>query len=248
MEKEVTKKVLYLLRDDKEYYTGLGKQFLSNSDIGTLLKDPKNFGVGLEESKTLILGRYFHCLILEPEKASDFKVFDGKVRRGKEYENFLANNNVEFCLLTSEEEKVRGWVDTMLSNIDFHEMIHDNNNLYEEPQVKEIHGELWKGKADIVTKDFVLDLKTSSDITSFRKSVYNFNYDSQAFIYQQLFGKPLKFLVIDKNTYMLGVYELKPETLARGEEKVIQAVEQYRKFFGEKPTHDINQYYHHEII
>ena len=40
MEKKVTKKVINLLKSDTEYYTGIGKQFLSNSDIGTLLKNP----------------------------------------------------------------------------------------------------------------------------------------------------------------------------------------------------------------
>mgnify|MGYP003113792649 FL=1 len=99
-----------------------------------------------------------------------------------------------------------------------------------------------------MSNDFVLDLKTSGDITSFRKSVYNFNYDSQAYIYQQLFGKPLKFLVVDKTSYMLGMYELAPETLARGEEKVKKAVEIYRKFYGDNPTADINQYYYYEVI
>jgi len=248
MEKKVTNKILKLLKSDEEYYMGLGKQFLSNSDIGTLLKNPKNFGVGLDESKTLIMGRYFHCCILEPEKMDDYKIYTGKVRRGKDYESFLADNEITFCLLEAEKEEVHKWVDSMLSNMDFHDLIKENGNQFEEPQVKEIHGELWKGKADIVHKDYVLDLKTSSDITSFRKSVYNFNYDSQAYIYQQLFGKPLKFLVIDKSTYMLGMYELKPETLERGEEKVKRAVDVYRKFFGENPTEDVNQFYYNEVI
>ncbi len=248
MEKKVTKKILNLLKSDEEYYMGLGKQFLSNSDIGTLMKNPKNFGIGMEENKNLIMGRYFHCLILEPEKAEDYKVYSGKVRRGKEYDSFLSENNLTFCLLESEKDEVHRWVDTMMSHIEFHDLIREDGNLYEEPQVKEIYGELWKGKADIVSNDFVLDLKTSGDITSFRKSVYNFNYDSQAYIYQQLFGKPLKFLVVDKTSYMLGMYELAPETLARGEEKVKKAVEIYRKFYGDNPTADINQYYYYEVI
>jgi len=104
-----------------------------------------------------------------------------------------------------------------MSHLDFHDLIREEGNQYEEPMVKEIHGELWKGKADIIGKDFVYDLKTSGDILSFKNSVYKFNYDSQAYIYQQLFGKPLKFLVIDKNTLMMGMYQLSEETLARGE-------------------------------
>ena len=36
-------KDLKLLREDSHYYGKFGKQFLSNSDIITLLNDPKNF-------------------------------------------------------------------------------------------------------------------------------------------------------------------------------------------------------------
>ena len=63
--------VIELLRDDKEYYGGVGKQYLSNSDIGTLLKTPEQFGVSRPDNKNFAEGRYFHQLILEPEKAED---------------------------------------------------------------------------------------------------------------------------------------------------------------------------------
>ncbi len=35
--------VLKLLKDDENYYGELGRKYLSNSDIITLLNDPKNF-------------------------------------------------------------------------------------------------------------------------------------------------------------------------------------------------------------
>ena len=63
--------VIELLRDDKQYYGGVGKQYLSNSDIGTLLKNPELFGVSRPDNKNFAEGRYFHQLILEPEKAKD---------------------------------------------------------------------------------------------------------------------------------------------------------------------------------
>ncbi len=34
MQNKVTKKVVNLLKSDAEYYTGIGKQFLANADIG----------------------------------------------------------------------------------------------------------------------------------------------------------------------------------------------------------------------
>ena len=37
--------IIEKLRDDAQYYGEFGKQYLSNSDIGALLGNPKEFGV-----------------------------------------------------------------------------------------------------------------------------------------------------------------------------------------------------------
>ena len=62
-----------MLRDDTNYYGDFGKQYLSNSDIGTLLKDPSQFGVSQPDNQNFAKGRYFHQLILEPSKAENVK-------------------------------------------------------------------------------------------------------------------------------------------------------------------------------
>jgi len=49
--------VIEQLRDDKQYYAGVGKNYLSNSDIGTLLKNPKEYGMPREDNKNFLLGR-----------------------------------------------------------------------------------------------------------------------------------------------------------------------------------------------
>ena len=40
---EFEKAIVSKLKDDKEYYNGIGKNYLSNSDISTLLNNPKQF-------------------------------------------------------------------------------------------------------------------------------------------------------------------------------------------------------------
>ena len=62
------------LRDDTKYYGSFGKQYLSNSDIDTLLKDPSNFGKPKDTTLPMILGRYFQTLMLEPTKIMEFIV------------------------------------------------------------------------------------------------------------------------------------------------------------------------------
>ena len=43
--------ILNKLRDDNEYYNGIGRKYLSNSDIGTLLKNPREFGIRRADTK-----------------------------------------------------------------------------------------------------------------------------------------------------------------------------------------------------
>ncbi len=139
-------------------------------------------------------------------------------------------------------------VETMLNVDEFRALIQEQDVQYEVPMVKEIHGEMWKGKADIVGSEHLIDIKTTGAIDKFKWSVRDFNYDSQAYIYQELFNKPLVFLVIDKTTRMLGMYPVSDESLERGEQKVIKAVEQYRKFYGDNPSDDLDQFYFYEEV
>mgnify|MGYP002628070277 FL=1 len=240
--------ILDRLRNDEDYYGAFGKQYLSNSDIGALLKNPKEFGQQSEDNVNYAKGRYFHQLILEPEKAKDTKFVDVSTRTTKAYKEFISENNISFAMLEKEGEEIRGCVDNMIQNLSFFEGIRQEGNLYEVPAIKEIHGMWWKGKADIVCDDKLIDLKTTSNIFDFKWSARKYNYDSQCFIYQELFGKPLVFYVVDKTNGMLGIYRPTQEFIKRGEEKVIAAIEVYKKFFGDNPTELIEYYYIDELL
>lgn len=237
-----------ILKDDNEYYNGVGKQFLSNSDISSLLTNPREFGVSREDNKNFAIGRYFHQCFLEPEKASKTLMIDVSTRNTKAYKEAVAESGNDFILLSSEVAEVDELVHIMKSNIHFFEEIYDEAAEYEVPAVGEIFGVQWKGKADIVKPDKLIDLKTTSDIQSFRYSARKYNYDSQCYIYQKLFGKPLVFYVIDKSTKMLGVFAPTEEFLQRGEEKVRRAVEVYNKFFTPNAPEDINEFYVYETL
>jgi hypothetical protein len=245
---EVNQSILDLLRDDKEYYRGIGKNYLSNSDIGTLLNNPKEFGVPREDNKAFMEGRYFHQLILEPEKAKGMLYVDASTRTTKIYKDFCEDNNLPFCMLQKEKEEIERLVGVINSNIAFFEEIYKKGNQYEIPAVKEIQGMMWKGKADIITDKEIIDLKTTSDIDKFKWNAKKYNYDSQCYIYQQLFGKPLVFYVIDKTNDILGIFRPTEEFVRGGEEKVARAIGVYQKYFGANPTDDIDNYYIDEYL
>jgi hypothetical protein len=236
--------VLSLLKNDTEYYSGVGKNYLSNSDIGTLLNNPKNFGVHREDNKNFAVGRYFHQLILEPNKASNVITVDVASRNTKAYKEALEESSESVLLLSKEAESTQQLTETMMSNIHFYDLIRDEGNQYEVPAIGEIMGHKWKGKADIVGADVLVDLKTTSDIEGFRWSAKKYNYDSQCYVYQALFGKPLIFLVIDKISGMLGEFIPTEDFIKGGADKVSRAIEVYEKFFHEPTkTDDIDSFY-----
>ena len=252
------KNVIELLRDDKQYYGGVGNQYLSNSDIGTLLKNPEMFGVSRPDNKNFAEGRYFHQLILEPEKAKDVVWVDSASRNTKAYKEFIEELGIEVALLRTEKETIEALVDKMRSNLDFFELIHAKGNIFEMPNImtySSVGDDLenhsltqWKGKADIVHKDYVIDLKTTSNLDDFKWNARKYNYDSQAFIYQKLFGKPMMFLVIEKKTGRMGMFTGNQDFYQRGQDKMHRAIEVYHKFFSDESTIDIQNYYVKEEI
>jgi hypothetical protein len=236
------------LRDDDEYYNGKGKYYLSNSDIYALLTNPKRFRARSEDSKHFHEGRLFHQLILEPEKAVNVPQVDVSTRNTKEYKKYLEDSGLEFAMLTKEYDEIVRLASVMKSNFQFYNDIYRDGNLYEEPTIGEIKGLQWKAKADIVTADSIIDLKTTSDINKFRWSAKSYNYDSQCYIYQQLFGKPLYFYVIDKESEQLGLFRPSEEFVKGGEAKVERAMEVYYRYFGPNPTDDIDNYFINETL
>ena len=203
------KKIIEKLKDDKHYYGDFGKQFLSNSDIQNLVLEPRQFHAPQPDNKNFVDGRYFHQLILEPEKVKDFKVCDVSSRNSKAYKEFLIDNNLEYAMLERETHNLKNMRDYMLGNLQFSDFINDPSAEYEVPATKEIMGIEWKGKADIVTDTHVFDIKTSSDVFKFPRNSINYFYHTQAYIYQELFQKQFNDPEAIKITGILGLFFLK---------------------------------------
>lgn len=240
--------IIETLKDDHEYYSGIGRNYLSNSDIGTLLTNPQDFGKPREDNKNFADGRYFHQLLLEPDKAKDTPFVDVSTRTTKEYKNFCEDNNLPFVMLKKEMDEIKYLVTKIKGNIQFYDDIYKDGNEFEVPAVGMIQGMNWKGKADIVGSDFLIDLKTTSDINKFKYSSRSYNYDSQCYIYQMLFGRPLQFYVIDKGTAQLGIFRPTESFIKSGEAKVTRAIEVYNTYFGDNPKEDIANHYINDTL
>ena len=234
-------KILQRLCNDEDYYGEFGNQFLSNSHVGKLLKDPLNAFQPSKPSPAFLVGGYFHTCILEPNKLDKYKVVKSTTRNTKAYKDVAGG---ELCLLQHEVDTIELMKDKVMANDICKDLIVNSQTEYEKPGIINMFNNNWKGKADIVNHEekLVIDLKTTGDIDKFQWSASKFNYDSQAYIYSKLFGYEFLFIVIDKNTHQIGMFDCSPEFYERGEDKVRRASEAYDLFYKTKDF-DPKQYF-----
>ena len=132
---EQIKESIEKLKDDHLYYGEFGRNFLSNSDIGVLRNNPKEFGVKREDNKAFAEGRYFHQCFLEPEKAEATITIDVASRNTKAYKEKIAELDKTIILLEKEKEHIDGLVGIMRSNLRMFDMIYAEGNKYEQPKI-----------------------------------------------------------------------------------------------------------------
>lgn len=225
-----SEQVIQKLRNDADYYGEFGRQYLSNSDISVLLNNPLDFKQPSKPNPAFLVGGYFHTAILEPDKLEKYKVIEATTRSTNKYKEISEG---ELCLLQHEVDQIELMRDKLMENDICREFIQNKTNDYEQPGIVELEGNLWKGKADIVNHDekLIIDLKTTSDINKFKSSAYRYNYDSQAYIYSQMFGYNFLFIVIDKSTHQIGIFDCSDKFYQSGMDKVKRATEAYELFF-----------------
>ena len=237
----MSKEAIERLRNDEDYYGNFGKQYLSNSDIDALLNNQLNFKKQSQQTPAFLIGGYFHTCILEPHKLDKYKIVKSSTRNTKLYKEIAGE---DICLLEHEADAIELMREKVLDNELFRDMIQDGKVEYETPGITELEGMKWKGKADVInhSHQLIVDLKTTNNINSFASSAYKYNYDSQAYIYSKMFGYELIFIVVDKKTHQLGLFDCSDGFLQSGQNKVAKAVQAYNEFFVNGDG-DFSQYY-----
>jgi hypothetical protein len=243
MKKEL---IIEKLKNDEDYYGEFGSQFMSNSNIYTLLTNPLALRSPQEKNINLLVGGYFHTAILEPDKIKKYKIIPSSTRNTNMYKEMSGG---EMCLLQHEVDQLELTIEKLMANEVCRGLIKADNNDFEVPGIAEISGLMWKGKADILnhSEKLIIDLKTTSNILDFKYSAKKYNYDSQAYIYKQIFGYDMVFVAIDKNTHQIGIFDCSEEFLKRGKEKVEKAVDVYKLFY-ENPEFVPDNYFINETL
>lgn len=240
-ESYLKEEILGLMYDDEFYYGHLGKHALSSSSLKTLLKSPKTYRnvikYGSGDSPALRLGKLLHWMVLEPHKIDKLNIVEASSKNTKIYKEALEKH--EEVYLRKEIEDSERLADALLRNEEVLRLL--NKAEFEVPEVAMLEGLPFRAKADILREDSIVDIKSTADLSTFRYSANKYGYDLQAYLYLRMFNKKeCKFIVIDKASTDVGIFETSKEFIESGREKFLQAVNIYNYFFREE--NDIDQY------
>jgi hypothetical protein len=175
-EKELLKK----MQDDSFYYGYLSKAALSSSSLKLLLTSPKTYynvtKYGNPETQPLRDGWLFHTAILEPDVFNSQVFVDVESKNSKTYKLALEQHGKVFT--KKEKRDAERLADAFLRNEKAIQYLQDT--AFEVPAIGEVMGMPSRGKADILGKNRIVDLKTTTDLkNSFKYSAQKYSYDMQ---------------------------------------------------------------------
>lgn len=240
-------KLLKKMYDDSFYYGELGKYALSSSSIKYLLDSPKEYARSLNyksDNPAFKTGRLIHLAALEPEKMDKLvHIVEVQSAVTKAYKDKVKEiGSSEFVYTRKEYDRAMYTVDALLQNDVWQQLTRDAQ--YEIPGFDIVQGYPFRAKADVLGKDYIADLKTTSDLKAFRYSAKKYNYDVQVYLYCKVFNiewNNFIFFAIDKSSGDLGIYDVTEKFYNSGKDKVEYALKVYQQYFVKKDK-ELNEY------
>lgn len=224
--------ILEKMLDDSFYYGYLGQNALSSSSMKKLCQSPKSYLRSLNEksdSSALSLGRLTHLAVLEPHRLDDLHIIDG-TKATKAYKEAVAQFGSESVYTNSEFTSARFISEAVWKCSDARNLL--EGALFEVPEIGMIDGIAVRAKADALSQNVIIDLKTTNDpIDKWKWSAKNFMYGLQAALYMQLFQvDSFVFIVVNKESKDIGIFDCSGEFISSGWEDVLKAINNYKYF------------------
>ena len=172
------------------------KDHLSYSALSAFKKSPNHllayWNETFKATDAMKFGSLIHKLLLQPETFSyEFAVFEGKTRRGKEWEAFSALNEGKTIIKSQEVDDANKIIQNAMKNKVFSEMI--QNATAVEKELNWSHkGVKFKGYADMISeynnRKCVIDIKTTTDAgRRFERDLMYNDYKMQLAMYTESF-------------------------------------------------------------
>jgi len=210
---------------------------VSNSDLGKLRISPYAYKWFKEngssfKSQAMAMGSLVHAMYLEPDTLNDNfalkPVADRRTKMGKQlYEEFEKGNKGKVVVGQEDWAKAERLVGQLNSRLGTIEKLAGAGDA-ELSGFWHLEGQKCRGRFDYLAKDNVIwDVKTTSSLIDFAKSVANFGYHRQAAFYgaglREITGafKGFNFIVVEtQEPYDCAVLTLKPDNIRRGFKEV----------------------------
>jgi len=242
------------IKDDETYFAD--NMYVTNSMLKKLnngsTKELEHYlNTEHKETESLLVGSAFHCYLLEPEEFDKRYVYapkiDKRTKAGKElYAEFLETignrkpvpAHYEFAfecmynnIMSNEKSKM------LLNDADKREAIH----FWEDVET----GLKCKGKVDAESKDYLVDIKTTSkgaDFKSFHKFLNDYNLTQQASFYcNGTKKKNFYFIMVElKAPFGVGIYKMSDKAIEHGNNTVGTMLEFYKKYINEELITEYN--------
>lgn len=240
--------ILKRMYDDEFYYGYLGSNALSSSSAKKLIQSPKAYLKSLKinsDAQPLRDGRLVHLSVLEPQKVKDLTIIDGS-KATKAFKQAVIELGSANVYTRSEFNNANYIAESVLKCNEVTNLLKGAE--FEVPEIAMIDGLPFRGKADVLNGNVVIDLKTTGDITRFKWSAKNFSYDLQAALYMKMFNADaFIFVVVDKDTKDIMICDCSDEFIRTGLRKLDTAIEQYKYFFQDEVP-NLNNYITHETL
>ena len=236
--------------EDPFYYGHLGKHALSSSAAKKLIESPKAYAKSLRmssDSQALRDGRLVHLSVLEEHRLNDLVIVDG-TKASKAFKGAVEEHGKEMVYTESELNNAK-WISKAVKECNEAWHLLDGCS-FEKPAIKMLDGLAFRGKADAMKGKTIIDLKTTNDISKFKWSAKNFSYDLQAALYLHLFdADEFVFLVVDKDTKDIGIFECSGQFIQNGLDKIDMAIEGYKHFFiNTDPMESVRNYVVKDVL
>lgn len=179
---------------------------------------------GIDDTVIFGIGRAVHAGILQPERlALDFAVYEGKTRKGKEWDKFEADNEGKTILKSGEWDDAMRAADKVKSDPIAREWLNLDKALIERPitWTDPKTGLACKGRPDAV-HSAVLDVKGTSSIDEriFRALATRLGYFGQLAFYRRGYraltkmSLPCAIVAVENDApYDVGVFVLDEDSL-----------------------------------
>jgi hypothetical protein len=193
----------------------------------------------LTQSSAQIKGTLIHHLVLEPDTFDEkYAIFEGKVKRGKAYDEFVENNVGKTIISQKDYDDANTVKAAVFNNDSVHDMFlktHTTEEVVEWARGKNRFKSIIDGRGD----DFIFDLKTtaSADPKKFTNDAFKYGYAMQAAMYCMAAGVESYYIIAVESgsPYNVTLFKMSDELIQYGVSEFNRIVENYNNWDG-KPV------------